>query len=116
MSLSGDGRAAYRVAVVVAQHEATIGLHRVRTRALVQDRSEVVLEFAGGNARDEFVLVEVMRDIAVGKIAELVRVLEVVDCDDVGLAACVERTNQVGSNETGGAGDDDIHVIRSAFA
>ena len=100
----------HRVPVVVAHHEAAIGLHRVRARTLVQHRGDVVLEVACADARDEFVLVEVIRDIAVREIAELVGIPQVVDGDDVALAARVERPDQVRPDESGGAGDDDVHV------
>ena len=99
----------HRVPVVVAHHEAAIGLHRVRARTLVQHRRDVVLEVAGADARDEFVLVEVIGDVAVREIAELVGVVQVVDGDDVAFAARVERPDQVRTDEAGGAGDDDVH-------
>ncbi len=79
----------------------------------MQHGGDVVLEVAGRDARDEFVLVQVIGDVAVGEVAELVGVAQIVDGDDVGLAARIERTNQVGSDETGGAGDDDVHVVCS---
>ncbi len=43
---------------------------------------DVVVEIAIREAREEFVLVEVFRDLAVDKVRELVRALEVVDGED----------------------------------
>ena len=48
---------------------------------------DVVVEVAVGEPREELVLVDVVGDLAVDEIRELVGAREVVDGDDVGLAA-----------------------------
>jgi hypothetical protein len=50
---------------------------------------------------EELALVEVVGDLAIGEVAELVGLGQVVDGDDVGDAALVERLDQVGADETG---------------
>src|SRR5439155_4978345 len=77
--------------------------------ALVEDRRQVVLEVARDEPRDEFFLVEIVGDLRVGEVREFVAILEIVDGDDVRLAAPVERMDQIGADEAGGAGDDDVH-------
>ena len=86
-----------RVAVVVGEHVAAVGLHRVRARALVQHRRDVVVEIAVGEAGEEFLLVEVLGDLAVDEVAELVAAREIVDGDDARLAARVERLDEIAS-------------------
>ena len=104
----------HRVAVVVAQHVAAVALHRVGARALVQDRRDVVVEIALRQAAQELVLVEVVGDLDIDQVANLVGARQVVDRDDVGLAARVQPAHQVRSDEAGGAGDDDVHDQDSA--
>jgi hypothetical protein len=65
-------------------------------------------QFALAHAIDELALVQVVGDLAVDQVAELVGAREVVDGEDVALAAIVERLDVVGADETGGAGDDDL--------
>src|SRR6185437_4315422 len=88
---------------------ATVGGRGVRARALMEDRRDVVVEIAVGDAQQEFFLVDVVGDAAADEIAELVALRQVVDGDDVTLAARVQRLDQVGSDESGGAGHDDVH-------
>lgn len=66
-------------------------------------------EVATGVAFDEVVLVQVVGDIGVRQVAELLAVGEIVHRDDVGLAALVQRLQQIAADEAGGAGDDDAH-------
>ena len=99
----------HRIAVVVAHHVPAVGLHRVGARALVQHRRDVVVEVAFGETRQELVLVQVVGDLAIDEIGELVGARQVVDGDDGGFAALVQRANQVRADEAGRAGDDDVH-------
>src|SRR5947207_11580815 len=96
-----------RIAIVVAHHVAAVGHHRVRARAFMNDRSEIVFEVAGVETRAELILIEVVGDLGVPEIHELVTVLEIVDGDDAGLAAPIQRMNEIRSDEAGGARDDD---------
>jgi hypothetical protein len=61
----------------------------------VQNRRDVVVEVAVDEPGRKFVLVEVFGDLAVDQIAELVRVLQVVDGDDLALATRVECLDQI---------------------
>ena len=63
----------------------------------MQDRRDVVVEVAVGEPRQELVLVEVVGDLAVDEVAELVGAREVVDGDDAGLAARVQRPDEIRS-------------------
>ncbi|MCY1369719.1 hypothetical protein D9M69_567720 [compost metagenome] len=66
-------------------------------------------EVAAGEARQEVALVQVVVDLAVGEVAEFVAVGEIVHRDDVGLAARVERLDDIAADEAGGTGNDDAH-------
>ena len=79
----------------------------------MQDRGDVVVEVTVGEPRQKLVLVEIVGDLAIGEIAELVGARQIVDGDDVGLAARVERPDEIRSDEAGGAGDDDVHFCGS---
>jgi hypothetical protein len=68
-------------------------------------------QFALAHAIDELDLVQVVGDLAVDQVAEFVGAREVVDGEDVALAAIVERLDVVGADETGGAGDDDFQDV-----
>ena len=81
----------------------------------MQDGGDVVVEVAVRETREELVLVEVVGDLAVDKVRELVGACEVVDGEDRRLAALVERADEIGADEAGGAGDDGVHVWSSAF-
>ena len=56
---------------------------------------------------DELGLVEIVGDLAVDEIGELAAVGEIVDDDDVGVAAAIQLANEVAADESGAAGDDD---------
>ena len=74
----------------------------------MEDRADLA-EIATRKAFNELGLVEVVADLAVDDVLELVGAREVVDSDDVGLAACVQALDDVGADKAGGAGDDDGH-------
>ena len=75
----------------------------------MEDGVDLAVEMAGLDARDEVVLVEVIGDVAIDEIAELVGPGQVVDGDDVLHAALVERLDEVGTDKSGRAGNDDVH-------
>jgi len=60
---------------------------------------------------NEVLFVEIIGDLAIHQIPELVGILEIVHRDDVVLAALVERLDQVGTDKSGGTGDDVIHCL-----
>jgi hypothetical protein len=72
----------------------------------VQYRPDVVVEVAVGEAYQEFLLVEVVVDLAGDEIDAFVRAGQVVDRDDARLAAAIERLDEVGADESGGPGDE----------
>jgi hypothetical protein len=94
-----------REAVVVGHHVTAVGFHRVGAGALVQDGLDTAIELAVLDHVEELVLVEIVGDLAIGEVEELVGARQVVDRDDVGYAALVERLDQVCAYEPAGAGD-----------
>ncbi len=75
----------------------------------MQDGRDVIIEIAVDESFQEFILVEVIGNLAIDEVAELVGAREVVDGEDVGLAAIVQRPDKIGADKARGAGDDDIH-------
>ncbi len=58
---------------------------------------------------EEFALVEIVGDIAIGQVSELVCLGQVIDGDDVGNTALVEPLDQIRADESAGAGDYIVH-------
>jgi hypothetical protein len=77
----------------------------------VQDGLDAAVELAVLDQAEEFVLVQVVGDLAIGKVAELVGMRQVIHRDDVGYAPLVERLDQVCADESAGAGDDVVHAF-----
>jgi hypothetical protein len=75
----------------------------------VQDRGNVVVEVALDQANEKLVLVDEFGDLAIDEVAELVGAGEIVDGNDAAFAARVQRLDEVGADESGRAGDDDVH-------
>jgi hypothetical protein len=67
----------------------------------MQDGLDLAVEMAGLDALDEIVLVEVVGDLAIDQVLELVGLGQVVDGDDVGDAALVQRLDDIGADEAG---------------
>src|SRR4029079_10236704 len=99
-----------RVAVVVLHHVAAVGLHGVGARALVQHRANLSADPVAADALEEILLVEVIRDLAIGEVGHLVRARQVVDRDDVPDAARIERLHQVRPDESCRPRDDHRHA------
>ena len=97
------------VLVVVFHHVLPVVFHGVAARALVEHGADVVRNEVFAHLADEFVFVEIMRDVAIGKVAEFVPVGQVVHGDDVGFAAPVERFDDVATDKAGCACYDDGH-------
>src|SRR5581483_9350597 len=95
-----------RAAVVVLHHVAPVGLGGDGARALVEDRVDRALEIAARQALEKIPLVEEVGDRAVDQVAVLVAPGQIVDRDDVGLAARVQRAHEVRADEAGGSGHD----------
>jgi len=70
----------------------------------VQYGVDLAVEGAVADQRDEVALVEVVLDLAVDQVQELLALLQVVDSEDVGASARVERLDEVGADKAGGAG------------
>ena len=79
----------------------------------MEDGGNVVVEIAVREPREEFVLIEIFRDLAVDEVRELAAALQVVDGEDRRFAAPVERADEIGADEARGAGDDGVHVESS---
>ena len=75
----------------------------------MENRLNLAIEVAGGEPFDEHFLVEVIGDLAIDEIPEFVGAPKVIDGDDLGHAAVVERADQVGTNKPGSTGDYRIH-------
>ena len=58
---------------------------------------------------DEFVFVQIMGDGAVGKIADLVAIGQIVHGNDVGDAARIESVDDIAADKAGRTGYDDGH-------
>ena len=58
-------------------------------------RGDITVEATGGEPCNEFILVEVIGDLAVDEIAELVGARQIIDGDDLALAALVERLDEI---------------------
>ena len=68
-------------------------------------------ELPATEAIEKIVFVQVVSDIAVGQVAKLVAVSQIVDGDDIGFITLVEGLNQVATDKTGGAGHNDSHAM-----
>ena len=64
---------------------------------------------ARAHAGDEVALVEVVRNRAFREIDELLALLKIVDGDDVGNAALIERDHIVAADEAGCARNENAH-------
>lgn len=95
--------------VVVIHHEATVSFYGARTCALMQYGAHLA-ELATAEALEEVVLVHVIGNFAAGQVAEFVTVSQVIDGDDFGFVALVERLNEVATDKARGAGYDDRHA------
>ena len=101
-----------RVLVVVVHHVHAVVVHGVGASALVEDSFDVAaVDLVGAHLADEFVFVQIVRNIGLHQIAEFVGTAEVVHRDDVGDAAPVERVHDVAADKAGGAGNDDGHEL-----
>lgn len=69
-----------------------------------------IAQLMGSKTLYEFALVEVIGDIAVRQVTALVAVSQVVDGDDVALAAPVKRLHQIAADKPGSPGHDDAHL------
>ncbi len=77
----------------------------------MQDSLDLAIEMAGLDALDEIVLVEVVGDLAIDQVLELVGLGQVIDCNDIGDAALVQRLDNIGADEAGSTGDDVVHGV-----
>ena len=87
-------------------------VHGVGTRAFVEYGFDVVKrEDVFAHLADEFVFVQIMRDIAVGQIFEFLAVAQVIHRHNVADAARVQSFDDVAADKAGGTGYDDGHVV-----
>ncbi|MCY1441656.1 hypothetical protein D9M71_579790 [compost metagenome] len=97
-------------AVVVVHHQAPVAFDGAGASALMQ-HGAYLAELATAETRKKVVLVQVVGDFAVSQVAKLVAIAQVIDRDDLGFAALVEGLNQIATDKTGGAGDDNGHAM-----
>src|SRR5882672_6642548 len=76
----------------------------------MQDGGNLAIERARFQRGAEVLLVEVVSNFAIHQIAEFFALAQVVDREDIGLAARIQRPDQVGSDKSGSAGNDDLHI------
>ena len=101
-----------RVLVVGVHHVFAVVVHGVGTRAFVEYGFDVVKrEDVFAHLADEFVFVQIMRDVAVGQIFEFLAVAQVIHRHDVADAARVQSFDDVAADKAGGTGYDDGHVV-----
>jgi len=77
----------------------------------MQDGIDLAIEMTGLDAVDEILLVEVIDDVAVDQVLELVGLRQVIDGNDVGHAALIERLDDIGTDKAGGSSHNDIHDL-----
>src|SRR5690242_16104742 len=82
----------------------------------MQQDGDVVVEVAFGKPHREFVLVEIIGDLAIDEVAELVALRQIVDGQDLVLATLIEGLDQIGAHESGGPGDHGIHSPYSSIS
>ena len=73
--------------------------------------AEFVVEIAFAQTTQELVAIHVVANIAVGQIHHLVAVGKVVDRNDAPISARVQSLDEIGADESRGAGDDDCLVF-----
>ena len=83
------------VGEVGIEHILAVPLGRVGTGTLVEDGGDAAERLAPGDPDAELVAVEIVGDPPAGEIAVLPAVAEIVDDDDVALAAVIEGLDQV---------------------
>ena len=96
-----------RVRVIVVHHVAAVGLGRVGAGALVKHGVGAPEGRAPADRAAELLAVDVIGELAAGQVPELVAVGQVIDSDDIFVAACVQGADEVAADEPGGAGDHD---------
>jgi hypothetical protein len=77
----------------------------------MQDRLDAAIELTVLDHAEELVLVEIIGDLAIVRLRNLSALRQVIDRDDVGYPALVERLDQVCAYEPAGAGDDVVHAV-----
>ena len=68
-----------------------------------------VAKLTTSKAIEKIVLVQVVGNFTVGQVAEFVAIGQIVDGDDLGLVALVERLYEIATDESCGTGYDDGH-------
>jgi len=105
---------ALRVIVIVLHHEAAVPLGRRRAGPLMEDTPYLVQEARRIELLDELVLVQIIGDVEIGQIVHLAAVQQIVDQQDIALAAFVQCLDQIAADKAGAARDYD-HAVPLAL-
>ena len=81
----------------------------------MENRRDIAVKIPGQQAIEKILLIEIIGDLAIDQVAELVGAFQVVDGENPLLAALIERLDDIRSDESGSAGDDDIHWVSPLF-
>ena len=99
----------FRIFVVVLHKIAAIALGGIGACALMEHGFHRTVETAVVERLHECVLVDVIRDLAIGEIDELVALREVVHGNDVRHTPLIQCFDEIRSDEPGRAGYDEVH-------
>ena len=102
-----------RAGEVLVEHILPVPLGGVGAGALVEHRLDRAEIGAGRDPLAELGAVEVVGDAGAGEVREFPAVDQVVDDEDVVAAARVQRVDEIRSDESGAAGDDEHRAITS---
>ena len=100
----GEGEESLGIGVVEPHHRAAVPGGRVDTGPLMEDGGE---RGKGTERGEQFVAIEVVGKRLPGEVRTLHPLGEIVDGEDVGLPAGIERGEDVRADEAGGTGEED---------
>src|SRR5690606_23910733 len=95
-----------RNSIVVIEHVLAVALGGVRASPLMKDRLDI-LELTAADARPEFILVQVVGNLAIDQIDEFIALGQIVHNQDISLAAPIQAAYHVAADESGASGDYD---------
>ena len=98
-----------RVAIVVLHHEAAIALGGVRASALMQHRADHTVEGAVFQLLHEVFPIEIISNLTIDQIVKFVALLQIIHGNDFIATAIGQRFDDIGADESGCTGHNDIH-------
>ena len=75
----------------------------------MQHGTDNAVKFSSKKMSKEDFLVEIIRDFAIDEVSELLRVLEIINCNDSRHSAFIECLDYIRTNKSGCASNDGIH-------